>query len=327
MPRSPDCRSADPRRRARCAPRKPEIVFELKEYHRDVPDAQLLADLRALARRQGTASVAVLVYEREGRFAAGTLVNRFGSWNRALQAARLKIVRLRNVPQDLLIADLRRVARRLKVKWLKRTQYIALGRYTIGHIDGRFGKWDRAVEAAGIEPAWPRWVPTDRLLANLEHVWRQLGRQPTRQDMRRPVSQYSVKPYVRCFGGFRNALEAFVAWKRTRAMKTLAGKSTPAPLTRPMLTQLDTQRNTTRWINWRLRFLTMRRDGFRCRACGASPATDAGVRLEVDHIVAWSNGGETIQRNLQTLCQRCNGGKSDLNWRTSERKSVCFRNR
>jgi hypothetical protein len=36
------------------------------------------------------------------------------------------------------------------------------------------------------------------------------------------------------------------------------------------------------------------------------------IRLwHVDHIEAWSLGGETNEKNLQTLCQTCNLGKSN----------------
>jgi 5-methylcytosine-specific restriction endonuclease McrA len=56
----------------------------------------------------------------------------------------------------------------------------------------------------------------------------------------------------------------------------------------------------------------MQRDHFTCRACGASPAKEAGVELHVDHVVPWSRAGETTLENLQTLCTRCNLGKSDL---------------
>ncbi|MBM3581177.1 MAG: HNH endonuclease [Alphaproteobacteria bacterium] len=55
----------------------------------------------------------------------------------------------------------------------------------------------------------------------------------------------------------------------------------------------------------------LKRDDFRCRACGANPPTSPGLRLHVDHIVPWSKGGETIMDNLQTLCERCNLGKSN----------------
>ncbi len=56
----------------------------------------------------------------------------------------------------------------------------------------------------------------------------------------------------------------------------------------------------------------MRRDNFRCRICGAVQSAQQDVRLDLDHILAWDSGGETVMENLQTLCNRCNGGKSNL---------------
>ena len=69
---------------------------------------------------------------------------------------------------------------------------------------------------------------------------------------------------------------------------------------------------TTRDISLRLRFKVLMRDNFKCCICGASPATDFSVQLHVDHIKPWSKGGETTIDNLQTLCSKCNLGKSDL---------------
>ena len=40
------------------------------------------------------------------------------------------------------------------------------------------------------------------------------------------------------------------------------------------------ERRGPRTINLRMRFLILRRDRFRCCACGRSPATDAGVTLQ-----------------------------------------------
>lgn len=62
----------------------------------------------------------------------------------------------------------------------------------------------------------------------------------------------------------------------------------------------------------RLRFEVLARDRFTCRFCGASPAKDPSVTLHIDHIVPWSKGGETTLINLQTLCSKCNLGKSNL---------------
>lgn len=68
---------------------------------------------------------------------------------------------------------------------------------------------------------------------------------------------------------------------------------------------------TSRDPSMKLRFEVLKRDNFKCCACGASPAKDPSVELHVDHIVPWSKGGETIADNLQTLCSICNLGKRD----------------
>jgi len=58
-----------------------------------------------------------------------------------------------------------------------------------------------------------------------------------------------------------------------------------------------------------MRYDVFKRDGFRCRICGAS-AND-GAKLHVDHIIPISKGGRTRMDNLQTLCDRCNIGKGN----------------
>lgn len=67
----------------------------------------------------------------------------------------------------------------------------------------------------------------------------------------------------------------------------------------------------TRVISDKLRYQVLKRDNFKCCACGASPAKDPSIELHIDHIIPWSKGGETTLENLQTLCSRCNLGKSD----------------
>lgn len=59
-----------------------------------------------------------------------------------------------------------------------------------------------------------------------------------------------------------------------------------------------------------LRYDILKRDDFTCQLCGASSKKD-GVKLEVDHIIPVSKGGKTEKENLQTLCERCNRGKSN----------------
>ena len=58
----------------------------------------------------------------------------------------------------------------------------------------------------------------------------------------------------------------------------------------------------------RLRYQILKRDR-RCVLCGVGPGE---ARLEVDHIVPRSKGGSNELTNLQTLCDGCNRGKSNL---------------
>lgn len=59
----------------------------------------------------------------------------------------------------------------------------------------------------------------------------------------------------------------------------------------------------------RLRFEILKRDGFRCAYCGATPLT---ALLHVDHVVPASEGGPDLPENLVTACATCNLGKSNV---------------
>jgi len=68
--------------------------------------------------------------------------------------------------------------------------------------------------------------------------------------------------------------------------------------------------NGTRSISRRLRYEILKRDGHRCRYCGAA-APD--VQLTIDHVIPVALGGEDAPSNLVTACQDCNAGKSSAN--------------
>lgn len=53
----------------------------------------------------------------------------------------------------------------------------------------------------------------------------------------------------------------------------------------------------------RMRWAVFKRDGFRCRHCGAQEM------LRADHVEPESEGGPTTIENLQTLCHSCNARK------------------
>lgn len=61
----------------------------------------------------------------------------------------------------------------------------------------------------------------------------------------------------------------------------------------------------------KLRQQIKERDDFTCKNCGNSTHKEPNLLLEIDHIIPVSKGGFTEERNLQTLCWKCNRSKSD----------------
>jgi len=131
-------------------------------------------------------------------------------------------------------------------------------------------------------------------------VWEHYGRQPRLSEMAQPPSAISGDTYRRRFRSWTKALEHFVA--SANSLEKLA------PFTNPALASERPRREPS----LRLRFYVLKRDNFSCRACGASPALRPGLSLHLDHIKPWSQGGETVEANLQTLCEPCNLGKSNV---------------
>ncbi len=144
-------------------------------------------------------------------------------------------------------------------------------------------------------------------------MWRALGRQPKYGEVEKPFSKFAAGTYEGRFGSWRKALEAFVAFANASDTEGLRSEErSTKPIPDSNAKNSPCRRSTPRKPNWRLRFLVMQRDGFRCQACGASPATTPGVKLQVDHRIPWSDEGPTILENLQTLCETCNIGKSNV---------------
>jgi len=212
----------------------------------------------------------------------------------------------RNVSDEDLLNDLKKVANSLNKKTLTEFEYDTLGTYCARTFEIHFGSWKMALAKVGLQPIRETNVSDEEYFANIEQLWEKLGHQPRYRDIQKPFSSYSVGAYVRRFGTWRKALEKFVAWvDKEGSISSEAG-------IKSLKIEPTTKHKTSRTVNWRLRFLVMRRDNFKCKICGASPALKPGTILHVDHIKAWPKGGETVMENLQTLCDRCNIGKSDL---------------
>jgi 5-methylcytosine-specific restriction endonuclease McrA len=283
----------------------PRIRFVAEPYHYNIPDTELLDDLVKVARQLGAGTVMAQQYAKHGRFSTQIFRPRFGSWNAALQRAQLAPSAIHLVTEQAMLQDIAHVAAKLGTPDLCRDDYFRQGKYSTTNMSRRFGSWTAAKAAAGliVSPPKKRNPSTRELLENFEQLWRTLHRQPRGRDLIAPHSKFSLRTYQKHFGTFRKTLAFFIQHQKQ------TGKTTA----RANPQSIDFIRHKTkREVRTLLRYQVLRRDHFRCRLCGRSPATDPAVQLHVDHIHPWSLGGETIKENLQTLCDTCNGGKADM---------------
>lgn len=210
----------------------------------------------------------------------------------------------KRITDEQLKADLKRVAKVLNKETVFSTEYRIHGKYSVSAVRYRFGSWNNAMKCAGLKIWRHNKVNEYELLMNLKRLWIKLKRQPTRKDLTIKNSEYSVYAYERYFGGIYNALCALI--KLVNSARKYKSNHIYSAYNRK-----EKKNKTTRDVNYAQRFKVMERDDFTCVKCGRSPATEKGVRLEVDHIIPYSKGGETVIENLQTLCRECNIGKGN----------------
>ena len=202
-----------------------------------------------------------------------------------------------------LLVDLCRVAELLGTEKVTQRQYKSHGVYDISTQERRFGSWNQALLRANLAVSNRVDIPEDELFENILTLWQHYARQPRRSELASNPSSISQHPYNRRFGSWMNALRAFVDYANGSGAELIEQNAE---------VDVDRRHKTGRNPSLRLRWRVLQRDNFKCCGCGASPAIALGVELNVDHIHPWSEGGETIIENLQTLCSKCNLGKSNL---------------
>jgi len=305
------------------------MKFELNEYRGELTDEEIIEDIKRVAKELSKDYISISTYKKCGKYSQSAIQGHFGTWKNALSKSGLRNERtkseLKQIKNEDYYADLQRIAKQLNKDTVLYNDYKQYGKYAAEHVFSRFKTWDKALLAAGLQPtglARSR-IDEQTLFNELERIWTKLGRQPTSTDITKGnISKYSLDTYKRRFGGWRKALEAFVEYINSDSSEEIdeaeiqenkidGQDNIPKTINveKPLKKK---EHRTSRNINARIRFKVLKRDNFKCCACGASPAKDPSVDLHVDHIIPWAKGGETVVDNLQTLCSKCNLGKSDI---------------
>lgn len=305
------------------------MKFELTDLRKRISDKDLLNDLRSVANNLGKLSLKQRDYCRKNgaKFNLKTAIDRFGNWDSTLKKAGLKGEKSLKgmeygegkIREEVLLDDIKRVASDLNKPDITATEYDSLGKYTSTTMNVRFGSWNKAKEKASLVVTRTIGNSNEDLFQNIIELWTLIGRQPKYGEVVAPNSKYNGSTYARRFGSWRSALEAFIEYVNSENDTDKDPPSVPdlVPLEETSGRKSETSKvfktkKTSRNINLRLRWTILKRDNFCCRKCGRSPAKDPSIVLHVDHIVPWSRSGETVIENLETLCQTCNLGKSNL---------------
>lgn len=223
--------------------------------------------------------------------------------------------RIDKFPKDKIIAELERVAQLSNYTVFGKRDFAKLANISAGPAIKTFGSWTSVIEALKkhlktknieLKPRNKHIYSNKQLFDELERIWKILGHRPSRIEWESSSPKIGYNCYKQRFAGWTNACLAFIEYKMGKTIEIENGKSALP------INKIKTENNyKIRSINLRTRLEVLKRDNFRCVFCGRSPALERGVILHIDHIKPFKDGGESAADNLQTLCSKCNLGKSD----------------
>ena len=115
-----------------------------------------------------------------------------------------------------IIQEIQSVARSIAPARLTKRIFMQRGSVPEGRVRYHFGTWNRAVEAAGLEPnpsgipvRGQDRIPDDELLKEIGELWKRIGRRPT-EDLMNSEGKYSVRPYRKRWRTFSSAVDLYV---------------------------------------------------------------------------------------------------------------------
>ena len=166
-----------------------------------------------------------------------------------------------------------------------------------------FGTWGKALQAAGLRAVRGRKLAPKDMVTAFKACWKKNGSVPSQRQLEvfleKENCPFRYKSYLNFFGGLGRLAKRIAQVQR--------GELPEAQL----YEKHSSKAVLARAISLKDRHVVLKRDGYQCVKCGASPRKDRSVILEVDHVIPVARGGSSKIENLQTLCFACNQGKKD----------------
>ncbi len=185
------------------------MKFQLTNYRQQkiISDEVLIADLRKVAEANGGDDSRTL-YDAKGEFSVSTFEKRFGSWHDALVVAGLnpRPKTQRNISDEVLLADLRRVAEANGGNVSMRT-YNENGEFSSRTLANRLGSWNDALKAAGLAPKTQGNISDEDLLTDLRKVAEANGGNISK-SIYEMNGEFRKETIIRRFGSWNDSLKA-----------------------------------------------------------------------------------------------------------------------
>lgn len=231
---------------------------------------------------------------------------------------------INKIPREKVIQELEKVAEHYNYSDFKQDDFDKLADISAYKVYRELGSWDKVMlflvdhyKAKGIDfkITTRRTSYSEQEIFNeMEKIWLQLGHRPSRDEWVQSNPEISYDTIYRRFRGWTNACHRFMEYKSGAKIDTTNNlqQEAKAKAKRSKPSTDENKKVIARSLSVNIRYKVLLRDKFRCNSCGKSPSANTGTMLHVDHIVPFSKGGGNDLDNLQTLCQDCNLGKSDL---------------
>lgn len=141
------------------------MKYQLKDFKRNIPENELLEDLKLVANKLATNALSSRDYnDGGGKYSSTTIITRFGTWNNALLKAELEYVHQREVSTEELFKNLEQVWINLGYQPVFRDMKKPNSRFSTHQYITRFGNWRNALQA------FVEYINSDKIIEENETI-------------------------------------------------------------------------------------------------------------------------------------------------------------
>ena len=123
------------------------MSYKLNDFHRNVPDEELIADMLRVLELSKTNILTTSQYDELGKFNSATYRKRFGNWNNALEKAGLTSSWNTNITEPDLFENIERVWIELGRQPTQRDLHPPISKFSFKPYYTKFGTWRKSLEA------------------------------------------------------------------------------------------------------------------------------------------------------------------------------------